>query len=580
MSQTTTELIIQFAFIIRNNIEVESNNEQTVLAFVSLGLIINSLVGDFKTFGSPAYLASRKTIEQTPSLVLLMMILYNDFADEEDKQTMIIQHYLFILRFVTSESSFLNKFASIFLPHLLKILEIGVSTSANPFNWLARLSTTGLVLETILHAKEVLNNCMNDKALYKQLLDLLQTLHMQPSNRLQRSLLSIAMDVVNANAATHEQLLSTLFDNNDERKYNNTILLDFLHLKGIDRLLRLKDLLKGSTEQNRRAVFCSYLNHLVYGFERQVLRSVVTLKRELKNEKLVTEEQKPTEKDDTKTPAEAFAEIEDASSNIEMSISPSSSSSPTIEITISVAGIAFTTSTGTIEIAWCSISIVFVREDIITIKVNTLYCVSPLLYHELDACKPVTYFLSFPCGDNIRFYIRTILKYKPWSIPMNLSKVQPENDFVMEDDDDIRNPDYDYNQDDPYTVKETLEESMSKSGRLTLIPQAKIMTPSIRNSIHSNYLAEQARLIMGDFCDENLCRESLFKRRRNIKLLRAYKISQNDERQKGEGRKKGSRRRREVYSNDRVVYNKHSLSKKLNKVRKDLKISDKLGITS
>jgi hypothetical protein len=133
MSQTTTDLIIQFAFIIRNNMEVESNKKQAELAFVSLGLIINSLVGDFKTFDSPAYLASRKTIEQTPSLVLLMMILYNDFADEEDKQTMIIQHYLFILRFVTSESSFLNKFASIFLPHLLKILEIGVGTSANPF---------------------------------------------------------------------------------------------------------------------------------------------------------------------------------------------------------------------------------------------------------------------------------------------------------------------------------------------------------------------------------------------------------------------------------------------------------------
>ena len=500
--------------------EVESNKKQAELAFVSLGLIINSLVGDFKTFDSPAYLASRNTIEQTPSLVLLMMILYNDFADEEDKQTMIIQHYLFILRFVTSESSFLNKFASIFLTHLLKILEIGVGTSANPFNWLARLSTTGLVLETSLHAKEVLNNCMNDKALYKRLLDLLQTLHMQPSNRLQRSLLSIAMDVVNANAATHDQLLSTLFAHNDERRYNNTILLDFLHLKGTKRLLRLKDLLKGSTEQRHRAVFCSYMNHLVYGIERQVLQSVLTLKRELENEKLVTKEQKPTKKDDTKTPAEALAIIEDASSNIEMSISPSSSSatssSPTIEFTISVAGIAFTTSTGTIEIAWCSISLVFVREDVITIKVNTLYCVSPLLYHELDACKPITYFLSFPCGDNIRLYIRLILKYKPWSIPMNLSKVRPpENDFVMEDYDDIRNPEYDYNQDDPYSVKETLEESMSKGGRLTLIPQAKTMRPSIRNSIHSNYLAEQARLIMGDFCDENLA-ENLFSKGEEI----------------------------------------------------------------
>jgi hypothetical protein len=145
---------------------------------------------------------------------------------------------------------------------------------------------------------------MNDKALYKRLLDLLQTLHMQPSNRLQRSLLSIAMDVVNANAATHEQLLSTLFAHNDERKYNNTILLDFLHLKGTKRLLRLKDLLKGSTEQRHRAVFCSYMNHLVYGIERQVLQSVLTLKRELENEKLVTKEQKPTKKDDTKTPTE------------------------------------------------------------------------------------------------------------------------------------------------------------------------------------------------------------------------------------------------------------------------------------
>jgi hypothetical protein len=274
----------------------------------------------------------------------------------------------------------------------------------------------------------------------------------------------------------------------------------------------LKDLLKGSTEQNRRAVFCSYLNHLVYGFERQVLRSVVTLKRELENENLVTEEQKPTEKDDTKTPAEAFAEIEDASSNMEMSISPSSSSStsssPTIEFTISVAGIAFTTSTGTIEIAWCSISLVFVREDVITIKVNTLSCVSPLFDRELDSCKPVTYFLSFPCGDNIRFYIRTILKYKPWSIPMNLSKVRPENTVTMEDD-DIDHPEYDYNQDDPYSVKETLEKSMSEGGRLTLIPQAKIVTRIIRNSIHSNYLAEQARLNMGDFCDENLA-ENLF----------------------------------------------------------------------
>jgi hypothetical protein len=201
-----------------------------------------------------------------------------------------------------------------------------------------------------------------------------------------------------------------------------------------------------------------------------------------------------------------------------MSISPSSSSatssSPTIEFTISVAGIAFISSTGTIEIAWCSISLVFVRKDVITIKVNTLYCVSPLLYHELDACKPVTYFLSFPCGDNIRFYIRLILKYKPWSIPMNLSKVRPEISFIMEDD-DIEHPEYDYNQDDPYSVKETLEKSMSEGGRLILIPQAKTMRPSIRNSIHSNYLAEQARLNMGDFCDENLA-ENLFSKREEI----------------------------------------------------------------